>query len=212
MKPLYLLISVISFVTLTMASTAEATTIPGPAPTTASPSYTSGDNFRTSCLNSTNTFRRQHNATALTWNTTLATTAAHLTEPCNFKHSGGPNGENIAAGYANVTAAIDGWGNERAKENYGDGKFSEDTGHFTQLVWKATRTVGCARKDCQELGWFLVCEYWPPGNVEGQFKEQVQKQVGNENAADGLLVRSSWKNSRTLAVAILATGFVILME
>ena len=43
----------------------------------------------------------------------------------------------------------------------------EDVGHYTQLVWKDTREVGCAlvgnaRRD------FLVCRYWPAGNISGQ--------------------------------------------
>ena len=61
---------------------------------------------------------------------------------------GGPNGENLAEGYANATASIEAWGNEREKYNFQDGGFSEDTGHFTQLVWKATTTVGCGRSFC----------------------------------------------------------------
>lgn len=51
-------------------------------------------------------------------------------------------------------------------------------------MWKATRTVGCGRVDCgaqasgdkeAAFGWLVVCEYWPPGNVETQYKAQVQK-------------------------------------
>jgi hypothetical protein len=43
----------------------------------------------------------------------------------------------------------------------------EDVGHYTQVVWRDTREVGCAvargaRED------FLVCRYWPAGNWMGQ--------------------------------------------
>lgn len=51
-------------------------------------------------------------------------------------------------------------------------------------MWKATTSVGCARVDCDgndkggnARGWFVVCEYWPAGNVMGQFKEEVQGRV-----------------------------------
>lgn len=63
---------------------------------------------------------------------------------------------------------------------------SAETGHFTQLVWKATQQVGCARTECnggQEggegdaPGWYVVCEYAPRGNVIGQFVENVQAPV-----------------------------------
>lgn len=78
---------------------------------------------------------------------------------------------------------MEAWGNERREYDFGDGGFGEDTGHFTQLVWKATRSVGCGREACNGRGkvggWFVVCEYWPPGNVKGGYKSQVQKEVGS---------------------------------
>ena len=182
------------------------------APTSTSPSYTSDTTFRTSCLNSTNTFRTQHNATSLTWNNTLASSASTLTSRCKFKHSGTRNiGENIAAGYKNVTATIDGWGNERRNYDFGDeGGFDEDTGHFTQLVWKATRSVGCARKLCGELGWFVVCQYEPPGNVDGEYKDQVQKQIEGkkESSAVGKGVGALWGMLVMVVVVWLWTEFV----
>ncbi len=82
-----------------------------------------------------------------------------------------------------MTAAVDGWGDERTKFNFGNGGFGEGTGHFTQLVWKGTTTVGCARVDCagsaggNVQGWFVVCEYYPPGNVGGQYREQVGREI-----------------------------------
>jgi len=106
---------------------------------------------------------------------------------------GGPYGENLAEGYANTTSAIDAWASESDKYKYSPPTgFSEKTGHFTQLVWKATTDVGCGVADCsannsdnsddgKAVGWFLVCEYWPPGNVVGDhneyFKENVQPVV-----------------------------------
>lgn len=171
------------FATLAIAVSTVTITGANPAPTSPSTSYTNDDDFRSSCLNSTNTFRRQHNATALSWNTTLTNTASALARACKFKHSGGPDGENIAAGYQNATAAIEGWVNERAKYNFRHGGFGENTGHFTQLVWKAASTVGCARKECGKIGWFVVCEYWPPGNVQGAYQVQVQKQIHESRAS-----------------------------
>ncbi len=60
---------------------------------------------------------------------------------------------------------------------------AENNGHWTQAVWKDTRFVGCAvaqRKDFMqgfsannEASMYIVCEYYPPGNVEGQFEHQV---------------------------------------
>ncbi|KUL87676.1 hypothetical protein ZTR_05889 [Talaromyces verruculosus] len=159
-----------------------------------SPSYTNPAIFENDILNQTNYYRRRHNASDLTWNDTLATYAKQWAEPCNWEHSGGPYGENLAEGYTNITSAIDAWAIESDKYKYSPPTgFSEKTGHFTQLVWKATTDVGCGVADCsakhndgsggdgKAVGWFLVCEYWPPGNVVGDhneyFKENVQPVV-----------------------------------
>ena len=42
-----------------------------------------------------------------------------------------------------------------------------DVGHYTQLIWPATREVGCAlaRNKQDDV---LVCRYWPAGNMVGQ--------------------------------------------
>lgn len=108
----------------------------------------------------------------------------------------GPYGENLAFGYPDPTAAVSAWGDEGQKYNYNLPGFSEETGHFTQLVWRATREVGCAAFDCgyhdereakdkegrytRAQGWYVVCEYWPAGNV-----------VGNQNAFFRVNVQSA---------------------
>lgn len=40
----------------------------------------------------------------------------------NFKQ-GGPYGENLASGYANVTDSVNAWGNERDEYNFRSGEF-----------------------------------------------------------------------------------------
>ncbi|KAF5015184.1 hypothetical protein F66182_13576, partial [Fusarium sp. NRRL 66182] len=106
--------------------TATASTVP------VSPSYTNPAIFENDILNQTNYYRRQHNASALIWNDTLSTYAKQWAEPCNWKHSGGPYGENLAEGYTNVTSAVDAWAIESQQYKYSPPTgFSEKTGHFT---------------------------------------------------------------------------------
>lgn len=73
-------------------------------------------------------------------------------------------------------------------------QFSDSVGHFTQLVWKNTTTVGCGAADCNDAGWLLVCEYNPAGNVVGQFASNVGKPgqgpdgepgIGDSDGEDG---------------------------
>lgn len=53
----------------------------------ASADYTQDDLFKSTILNVTNTYRKQHNATALKWNDTLADFAEDWSKKCNFEHS-----------------------------------------------------------------------------------------------------------------------------
>lgn len=70
------------------------------------------------------------------------------------------------------------WGDERDEYNFKKPGFERGTGHFTQLVWRNTTDVGCGRKWCGERRrWYLVCEYWPRGNIIGEFGEMVHAQV-----------------------------------
>ncbi|KAL3417816.1 SCP-like extracellular protein [Phlyctema vagabunda] len=158
-------------------------TVTGSAPTpeATSSQYTSDSTFQSSILDAHNFYRAQHNASDLSWNDTSADFAQDWSDECNFRHSGGPTGENLAAGYANASASVDAWGLEREEYNFNSPGFSEETGHFTQLVWGNTTSVGCARSSCQgdngTPGWYVVCEYYPPGNIVGQDNEYFEWNV-----------------------------------
>ena len=43
----------------------------------------------------------------------------------------------------------------------------QDVGHYTQVVWRDTKEVGCAIARGQKDD-FLVCRYWPAGNWMGE--------------------------------------------
>jgi hypothetical protein len=43
----------------------------------------------------------------------------------------------------------------------------EDVGHYTQIIWRGTRKVGCALAEGQSYD-YLVCRYYPAGNVFGR--------------------------------------------
>ena len=147
-----------------------------PAQPTNDPSYVDDAAFQRAVLNSTNTFRSQHNASNLAWNDTLADFGRDYAQRCEWAHTvsrphtyllharpvgsrgahadgggieqGGPYGENLVQGYPDVAASIDAWGNERRLYDFAAGAFAEPTGHFTQLVWKGTAAVGCGRRFC----------------------------------------------------------------
>lgn len=127
------------------------------------------------------------NMPAVGWDASLANSAQAWAAQCIWAHSGTPNvGENLYATtnrYSNPAqyppkTAVDAWGSEGV-----DYTFSTNTcasghicGHYTQIVWASSTTIGCAFQDCptiQGLPWanggtITVCQYKPPGNFVGQ--------------------------------------------
>jgi pathogenesis-related protein 1 len=48
---------------------------------------------------------------------------------------------------------------------------SPGCGHYTQVVWRTTRELGCAYASCGRDGMLVeywVCDYSPPGNIRGR--------------------------------------------
>lgn len=43
----------------------------------------------------------------------------------------------------------------------------QDVGHYTQIIWRGTRKVGCALAEGQNYD-YLVCRYFPAGNAFGK--------------------------------------------
>ncbi|KAL8461326.1 hypothetical protein ACS0TY_032707 [Phlomoides rotata] len=93
---------------------------------------------------------------------------------CELQHSHGPYGENIFWGSGDEwtpAQAAAAWVAERQVYNYWSNScaYGEQCGHYTQIVWKETRRIGCARVVCDEgRGVFMTCNYDPPGNYIGE--------------------------------------------
>lgn len=136
-------------------------------------------NIKSEALSAHNKFRALHQAPPLVWDKALASYAEIYASQCEFKHSSGPYGENLAAGYPTITDAVSAWNAEGDQYPYNNPGFYTSTGHFTQLVWKGSKKVGCGFVNCNGKngtpGYFLVCEYSPAGNItnRGFFKANV---------------------------------------
>jgi uncharacterized protein YkwD len=127
-----------------------------------------------------NRVRAKQCAPPLTWSSKVAASARKWADSlrsrgCMLQHSGGQYGENLAAGTAGTLDAarvVGMWYDEVKHYSFKSGGFSMKTGHFTQVVWRETKQVGCARTSCNGID-LWVCQYDPPGNVQGQFRENV---------------------------------------
>lgn len=110
---------------------------------------------------------------AQAWADHLAATGGFAHAPDNARS---PQGENLWAGTRGrfpVEAMVDGWAQEkrwfkpgRFPDNSTTGQWA-DVGHYTQMVWRQTRAVGCA---VAAGAWddVLVCRYSAAGNWMGE--------------------------------------------
>lgn len=123
-----------------------------------------------------NEWRAKVNVPPLVWDEGLAKTALKWAkqlknEGCAFKHSQAQGlGENLfmgTTGFYGPKEVVDAWGNEIEEYNYEDNSCSGVCGHYTQVVWKTTKKVGCAKIECDGND-IWVCNYDPPGNWVGQ--------------------------------------------
>ena len=129
-----------------------------------------------------NRWRKTVGVPPLAWSAGLAASAQkwadHLREhnECRMQHSkpDGQYGENLYWGSA--LAWSDGRrevqkAGERADYDYRSNSCAAGKmcGHYTQVIWKTTTTIGCAVAVCEdsrEQIW--VCRYQPPGNWVGK--------------------------------------------
>jgi uncharacterized protein YkwD len=149
--------------------------------------------FQRSAVSEHNGYRATHHAPALTESGTLNAAAQAYAEAIastgDFKHSDTNNGENLYATYTTGSApdaatlaaqAVTSWYNEVADYDYNNPGFSGKTGHFTQVVWKGSTDVGCGAAEGEATiggntytAVYVVCQYAPPGNFQGQFPQNV---------------------------------------
>ncbi|XP_008798890.2 pathogenesis-related protein PR-1 type-like [Phoenix dactylifera] len=137
--------------------------------------------------NSPDDFVNAHNAAReavgvgpVSWNTTVASYAEDYANQrkgdCQLIHSDSISygyGENLfIGGGPDFTAknAVDLWVGEKQYYDYDSNSCSappgQSCGHYTQVVWRDSTGIGCARIQCDSSGTFITCNYSPPGNVE----------------------------------------------
>lgn len=148
----------------------------------ANPGHVNGEPLKRAVLSVHNQARSLYRLVPMEWDDRLASEAAdwarHLVQLGYMTHSSGESGqgENIwmgTAGAFSYDVMLRDWADE--SRYFQAGPFPHisstgdwrDVGHFTQMIWKDTRRVGCAV--ASGGGWdYLVCRYSSPGNVFGE--------------------------------------------
>ena len=141
--------------------------------------------IRKDLLKQHNSYRKKHSASSLKTNSQLEEIAQKYSEVLakrgSLIHSGSKfNGENMGEnlymswGKTSVSGShvTDQWYNEIELYDYKKPGFSEETGHFTQLIWKNTKEIGCGAS-CQGTTCAVTCNYYPAGNYIGEFEANV---------------------------------------
>ena len=159
-------------------------------PTVADPATGLAEAQSTELLLAHNRWRSRVGVPPLVWSERLAESsarwAARLDQggQCGMEHSDTPDlGENLywaspirwSTGLLTVQDVRPGfvtdvWGRESA-----DFQVEANTctpgktcGHYTQIVWRSTREVGCAVRVCAAKDQIWVCQYRPAGNFIGE--------------------------------------------
>ena len=139
--------------------------------------------FSRQILEAHNKYRSAIGVPPLVWSDELADAAQlwanSLSSDLQFAHdpSVRNQGENLwmgTSGAFTLTQMVDDCGQER--RYFKNGTFPSvsttenwfDVGHYTQMVWKNTTSVGCAGRTGSDGYYRLVCRYSAPGNIIGQ--------------------------------------------
>jgi hypothetical protein len=131
-----------------------------------------------------NTERARAGVPRLVWDNVLGSAAADYARQMalsgRFEHSNRSQrrgtGENLwmgTHGAFSVEAMIGGWASEKGW--FRPGTFPnvsstgnwEDVGHYTQMIWPTTGSVGCALASTPRVD-YLVCRYAGAGNIDGR--------------------------------------------
>jgi hypothetical protein len=147
--------------------------------------------FQQEMLTQINTYRARHGAPPLTLDSELVdyskSRAAKMSAAGGISHADLKEeyGENASwqATSSGPTAgpasgATGAWYDEVKNYDFArpEGPHSGVTGHFTALVWKGTTRLGVGRVSGQGPQWwetFIVANFYPAGNMSGEFAANV---------------------------------------
>ncbi|KAK3834074.1 MAG: CAP domain-containing protein [Linnemannia gamsii] len=139
-------------------------------------------------LDQHNTYRTRHGSPALEWSDALTYDAENALMNCHPFSSPSRYGRNE---YTSVETdfylAVKIWYDQISGYNFQDpAQSNRNSGTFSQVVWKSSKRIGCAVKECAseeeesdsgESSFVHVCVYDPPGNIVTRLYSLYKKNV-----------------------------------
>ncbi|CAF1385927.1 unnamed protein product [Adineta ricciae] len=149
------------------------------------------ETFRQQALDKHNEYRSKHCVPALQLDDELNNIAQQYAEKLaatdTFEHSGATfhgewMGENIYTAWSSESVlntpgdkAVTKWYNEISDYDWNNPTSSSGTGHFTQVVWKASTRLGIGRAVSASNKIYVVANYFPGGNFNNAYEENVPR-------------------------------------
>ena len=149
------------------------------------------EQIRADILSNHNEHRKAHQVEPLTRDSEIEKVAQayseYLASISQMVHSNNElYGENLYYCYNSAKICVTGdeasenWYEEISMYDYNNPGFSLKTGHFTQLVWKGSKKIGCGAACNLDNKCYVTCNYSPPGNYRDEFAENVLKLIEDE--------------------------------
>lgn len=129
-------------------------------------------------VNAHNAAREQVGVGPVTWDENVAAYAQshannRIGDCSGVLSGGGQYGETIAwnsTGDLSGVDAVRSWISQKLDYNYNSNTCAPgmECTSYTQVVWRGSVKIGCAKVRCNNGGTFITCNYDPHGNIPGQ--------------------------------------------
>lgn len=166
-----------------------------PEPTVEPRCTAASSDYSKAAIDGHNAKRAQHQAGALVWDDNLSCIAQRQAASCEFDHlmyvNGGGYGQNLAGGSGTTIGdSVEMWYGEvdEYASYYGQSDPPFVAGHFTQMVWVGSTSLGCATHTCDGstgsfTGDLTVCNYFEAGNMQGDYADNVLPASGSASSS-----------------------------